>query len=817
MTPATSRRGDAGMALMTTMMVMLLLSSLLVGYTVMVTSDNQLTSIEVGRTGAFYAAHAGLEQLTADLGTLFSTNFAPTGDQVRAFADAPPALQGVTFQAAGGTDGYTITFDTTTGNPATGDPVSTEGTVNSGPFEDFVGLATEYNMNVTARLVDGAESSLQRVLQTVSIPVFQFGTFSETDLSFFPGPAFSFGGRTHTNGNLFLAAGSGGLTLSDRVTAVGEVIRTHLSNETTTAASYTGTVNVPTAPGTFRPLGNNEGSLTGMLGSPENEPTWTNLSTGTYNSYIMNGRTGAKRLDLPLVSQGAEAIDLIRRPLSTETENSPVFMQRHFALASLRILLSDSADDITSLPTVTATPPVALSVDPYGLGPDHPPVAVSSGIAADGYRTPVDTPLLGGFLKIDMQTADGNWQDVTAELLDQGIAGRSLLPACVNTNPNPNAVIRLQRVREDGNLAMGAPCGEDSTDRFDYWPNVLYDPREGLQRDTPPAPASLLPLGGVVHHVELDVANLKRWFDGALGVSGPAALNQNGYVVYFSDRRGNRDAAGQETGDYGFEDFVNPASSAGTPNNLLDTGEDVNANGQLDAYGQFPIVPAGATAPLTAAARPTTLVTAAEARANRAILFRRALKLVNGGLNNVPMPGLTIASENPVYVQGDVNASGPAGGFVEPNAATAILADAVTLLSNSWDDRLSFTTPHTPGGRQATTTWYRVAIIAGKGPSFPHPAATPQDFGTDGGTHNFLRYLEGWSGQTLNYRGALVSFFFNRQATGTYKCCATVYSPPDRAFDFDQDFRDPSLLPPATPMFRDVNITGFTQIVRPTP
>ena len=333
----------------------------------------------------------------------------------------------------------------------------------------------------------------------------------------------------------------------------------------------------------------------------------------------------------------------------------------------------------------------------------------------------------------------------------------------------------------------------------------------------PPSDASRLQLGGVMHYVELDVANLKKWLEGALGVSGPAVMNQNGYVVYFSDRRGNRDASGQETGEYGFEDFVNPASSAGAPSDSLDPGEDVNGNGQLDTYGQFPSVPAGATAPFTAAARLTTLVTAAEAKVNRAILFRRALKLVNGGLNNVPMPGLTVASENPVYIQGDFNASGAVGGFGEPNAATAILADAVTLLSNSWNDALSFSSPHNPSGRQATTTWYRVAIVAGKGLSFPRPAATPGTFGTDGGTQNFLRYLERWSGQTLNYRGAFVSLFFNRQAIGTYKCCATVCRAPIRAFSFDEDFRDPSRLPPATPMFRDVNITGFIQIVRPTP
>ena len=73
---------------------------------------------------------------------------------------------------------------------------------------------------------------MRRTLQTVAIPVFQFGMFSETDLAFHAGAeAFSFGGRVHTNGNLFLAAADGGtLTIADRITAVKDVIRTHLPN-----------------------------------------------------------------------------------------------------------------------------------------------------------------------------------------------------------------------------------------------------------------------------------------------------------------------------------------------------------------------------------------------------------------------------------------------------------------------------------------------------------------------------------------------------------------------------------------------------------
>ena len=47
-------------------------------------------------------------------------------------------------------------------------------------------LQTLYTLSVTARTTSGSEVKLQRTTQTVGIPVFQFGVFSSTDLSFFP-------------------------------------------------------------------------------------------------------------------------------------------------------------------------------------------------------------------------------------------------------------------------------------------------------------------------------------------------------------------------------------------------------------------------------------------------------------------------------------------------------------------------------------------------------------------------------------------------------------------------------------------------------
>jgi len=854
---------DRGAALVSSLLALMLMAAITAGFTALVITDTRVRSMDNTRTQAFYVAHAGLEKMTSDLGDLFAVNFAPTAAQLGALANTPPAMPGVTWLRPDGTDGYTTTFPAGGG----GNPQSAIMTVMSGPFQGLVGMATPYQMQVTARLMDGSEANLTRTLQTVAIPVFQFGLFSENDLSFFAGPNFNFGGRVHSNAHIFLAEGDGNtLTLADRVTAVGELIRTHLSNGWDTNVSYNGVVRAITAPAAFRPLAKTEGSLVANVpGQPNwNEPTWTNLSTGTYNHNIANSRTGAKRLDLPVVNFGGTPIDLIRRPPANENVANPnMLAERFYSLASVRILLSDTAADINNLPNIGPGNPVPLgSVAPWALDATHLPFANSPGVPMVGdCATPLgnflpiarcgsrtrggdnanlfnNTPLLGGFIKIEMADAAGAWQDVTMEILNLGVTGRQVdFAGCVN--PSPNAVIRLQRIRDRMDNCKTIAANPNTlyaglNAPFNYSPLALYDTREGVQRDAT-NDADPIRFGGVMHYVELDANNLRRWLLGNIGASGPNALNVNGFTVYFSDRRGNRNGAGAETGEYGFEDIVNPDSAVGLPNGVLDIGEDFNGNNVLDVYGQNPLapplVPGGAAqawgagtveAPLTALTRPWLPVVGADvaersaiAQRNPAIFFRRALKVTNGALGNIIGPGLAIASENPIYLEGNWNATN--AGFGNPHVATAFLCDAIVLLSNAWNDKISFDNPHAAGPRNAVTTWYRTAIIAGKGRAFPQPGlgAPPADYGTDGGAHNFLRYIEDWGGQVLNYRGSIASMYFTRQLTGTYKCCADVYSPPTRGYNFDTDFLTPALLPPRTPMFRDVNTTGFSQIIRP--
>jgi hypothetical protein len=959
--PKMRLRREAGIALLTTILLMLLMSSLLIGFVLLITQGQKMSGVNNDYSRAFYASEAGMEKITADLGTLFNKNYAPTAAQLAAISAAPPTLSGISYTQFDGTSGYQLTYP---GQP--GPPVASVTTIKSGTsqFQDMTALATPYTLNVTARTAQGTEVKLQRTTQTVGIPMYQFGVFCDGDCSFFPGPDFNFGGRTHTNGNLFLASGST-LSMSAKVTVTSNVVRTNLSNGyPTTTGSYGGTVNVTTSgsSSSYRALGYNEGSLVGTLGSAANS-SWPTISQGYYNSNIV---TGVKPIQLGIVTlgTGTKPIDIIRRP--TATDPAVVTQQRFFAQASVHILLSDNPADIMNMPCIDlTTQPFELrklnqtwaalqaSPDPQlaylktklganlvplassGAGATYVPSAPSGAPTGNGYWTAAGVASDPGFLKIEVQTNQGTpcgaWQDVTLEVLGLGYVGKNINPVGVVPDtslpilptaqmpaqnaagscqePSPNAIIRLQRIRDNPGNGAGAPCGVNAggtilnNSGVDFWPNALFDTREGTIRDVIPAGSigagattinysQMVTPGGVMHYVEVDAGNLAKWLAGTIPGSGHNSYDPltapNDYTLYFSDRRNNwvNGAAlpgpwpplsftQKETGEYGFSDFINPAVASGCPDKTLDPAEDVAATGLLFVYGQDPgqalkpIQPpkylggtpwTGGFSPLpgvTTMGTTTTgvganvfapypgcvvnnnpsgtpiwpgayIIHASEARENASFFFRHAMKIVNGSvLQTGPCPGtaagvvincgLTLTAENPIYLQGDYNANSAGNGWNDPHVGSSVVGDAVTLLSNNWNDVNSFSSPFAETNRNSSSTWYRAAVVAGKGISFPQPTAygTNQDFGTDGGVHNFMRYIENWGGNTLHYEGSLISLFYSRQAVGIFKCCNTVYGAPPRDYNFDVEFLQPQLLPPRTPLFRDVNTTGFTQLLLP--
>jgi len=897
-------RSDRGVALVSVLLLLTLLSAIAVALVYKVNHEQHLQGADSGNTMAYYGAEAGMEKMMADLSLLYAQKAAPTNCDITALQATPPP------KAAVGSSYPEYIFNVPP--PANGGcapPASRVQTISSGANAGLQAQIVPLGLQVTADSQAGDEARLIRNVEVAEIPVFQFGVFSESDLSYFPGPNFDFAGRVQTNGNLFLAEGGGStLTFHSPIRAAGDVVRDQLANGAgTQAQGRTGNVLVPTAPNgcdagqpACRNLAIAEGSSIGgptptysPTGTGAPNPAWNTLSTSTYAGQILSGTTGAKPLTLSFVQGNIGPIEIVRRPWPGEVATSLVGESRLYNQAQIRVLLNDNPAE---LPGGAGDPQnIRLAnVNNGGAAPDYTngvpvtgPGLVGNTFFAEGIKTtdtkggvtttrlpgpggennwvnipktpsggatmvPNTAPLLAptttvvagtttvvqpwnlldGYLRVEIRRNDGSYAPVTKEWLELGFARGVNPPTAASPNTvNPNAILLLQmQADRNGDGTASAPelvkdGGTNSVvtgpaTRNNWYPLNMYDAREGEFRENQRATTNCS-IGGVLNLVEIDVNNLKRWLAGNIGASGGNAefVSQNGYILYVSDRRGmiTSPTAGFKNGEYGFEDVINPGSANGTPDGALNAGEDVNANKALDTYSaNFLGLGFGAAQPGTLPNAPVSCMNVA--RPNWVSGPRHAVRLVNGSLGNLPLRpdngkgGFTLGSEEPAYILGDYNAN--QGGFGDPHAAAGILGDTVTLLSNSWSDLSSFNSPASVNGRAATTSYYRVAIATGKNINFPQPgfAGVPQDFGTDGGVHNFLRYLENWGGQTLNYEGSMVSLFYSQYATGVFKCCGTVYSPPTRAYAFDTDFLDLSKLPPGTPKFRDVVNVGFQQV-----
>jgi hypothetical protein len=241
-----------------------------------------------------------------------------------------------------------------------------------------------------------------------------------------------------------------------------------------------------------------------------------------------------------------------------------------------------------------------------------------------------------------------------------------------------------------------------------------------------------------------------------------------------------------------------PLIFSGKPNAFLDGREDIGVD-MLD-------IDVGALENWIAANQPgrrvdILYVTFINANAGVATSDYPAVRLINGSSLQYP---LTVATDRPVYVQGDYNS-----GVWQP---AAILSDAVTFLSAGWGDAAHAVFPANPTVSSGEM-WVFAAIAAGH-------SATPCDYQVagcagqhyGGGLENFPRFLERWSGIQMHYRGSLVSLFESQVANLHEWSWRHYYDPPARDWQFDTRFRDPTQLPPGTPTMATVSQIAFRPV-----
>ncbi len=405
-------------------------------------------------------------------------------------------------------------------------------------------------------------------------------------------------------------------------------------------------------------------------------------------------------------------------------------------------------------------------------------------------------------------------------------------------------------------------------------PINVYNVREGWVRSNSDA-KTVYYERGITSVVELNMRNLARWFDGVYDgnlLTGRNAVSTNikgdeGYIVYVSDRRGDRVKS----------EYLSDGTAYNSTNGTVDNEDIYGANGVLNEGED--VIDFGWDAAQGGASKKGTLQKDTSelpdtgnswlvTDANRLTIgtgamnyvtpyFRRSVRLfdadtlsVSGSSGKLSQTkGITVSSENMVYVWGNYNTTGitgiPAGGstlndggFTGAQVPSSIVADAFFPLSKTWFDGLSAMFPEGSGDPNnqlgeafrmadenittlADSTSVRAGVIAGTTISAMSglPGRNTSGLRRSGGIINYPRFLELWNlngtERTWNYTGSFIPLFHSTQALSQWENdTSVIYMPPRRNWSFDATFLSPDRLPPGTPFFQYVQSTGFRQSLR---
>ena len=166
--------------------------------------------------------------------------------------------------------------------------------------------------------------------------------------------------------------------------------------------------------------------------------------------------------------------------------------------------------------------------------------------------------------------------------------------------------------------------------------------------------------------------------------------------------------------------------------------------------------------------------------------LNNGVRLVQG--SELPSGGLTVGTDNPLYIKGNYN--------TDNKQPSAVFCDALNILSNDWNDSRDH-------DRIASSTTVNVSMVTG--------IVETEEGYYSGGVENLPRFLENWSGKTFSLSGSMVVLWESEQATGKWIYGMPYYTAPRREWEFDEDLLEAANLPPATPQVSTVERTHWQQ------
>jgi hypothetical protein len=498
--PSNTRHSERGAALAIALLMMILLSAVALGVLAVVQGEAKISGSDLKRTEACYASAAAMEIMTNNFSALFAHTSRPTTAELAEITDTdPPELTNPTDPT---NIAYTFPEHSITPLPTPSpSPAPLPKTVPNGPFAGLIAGITSYTLTTTAQS-SLAQCKLTRDMNNYLIPLFQFGMFSDKDIELHPGPDFTFNGRVHANGNIYV---NGSVKFLDKVTVANELVYDVLRNGSTrsgaTVSMVVGGIDVPLNKGsvnngpnlptaTASPLGQ-RGWFPGSPNGTDNA-TWNSTSvavaTGTPNKFggqLLTRTTGAAQLKLPLQLDGSPTRELIKRRVTNDnpvsTDPSALSQSRYHTKSRIRILIDDEVPNLVDTSGIPAGQGVALSAFNPVLLPNtaiSPLFAFNGGGRAlwrinDNNTSSADSYLITNPIVLQQQQTGG----VTAPQADtvrgvRAAPAATVITAASKTTGNPISITSAAHgfVTNDLVVIAGGTASTQNTSSNTYWP-----------------------------------------------------------------------------------------------------------------------------------------------------------------------------------------------------------------------------------------------------------------------------------------------------------------------------------------------------------
>jgi len=728
----------------------------------------------------------------------------------------------------------------------------------SGPFKGM--LAAQDGVTLSLGAVRTSTGWMCRQEQTVTlgkIAMFQFFIFSDqpyTDWS--PGPEMAGTGRVHANGDLCIGSDNGPLWI-DRATAHEDILHTsstacragtHGADARAVKVAFVDSPNFDTNTGNTDPI---EPDTTHFrdFGSTSRTASWASFALSQYGGHLLDAAHNVPELRLPVfgtvnVQKGYDASGASPPPITNPTtrilvdpvlgaDTVDVKKQKLAFLADLRIIngvwyLRDRSnpDAWPGTPIWSDHPGQYTTAGEEGVEPSGRDVGQNQLATARSWGT-VRPKRFSAY----RFNASGDLTSSTSDppsVISYGVLARDSGTGSALWTPG----VRCKGDEADAAVrpatSTALACDEANADSIDsVGERVLRGARSGFRSghidkfERSRGSSAVRERGNVVP-INFDVAAFQRAlatlttgelgsyftttpFNGIVWISSTWDGSMDLPTAAETPPQGSVDDGNQPTvlkqkedddplkPDKNLENRALPyplcagASSSVTGHAIVDAADANKTTGfKVPSCADY-----GETGAMKNA-RPAALRIYNARNVNNAVDSRPDLTGATGMLPH----GLTIATNLPVYVVGDVNLGSDPNNLAStsPWVPVLVAGDVVHIFSNAWNDKNARWSKTMNGNDVATPTKLRFEMLSGWNPS---TNTAGQD---SGGLQNFPRFVENWSGIALEIRGSLVvgwASVYNRAPWGS----GAVFDPPNRDWGFDRHLEQLVNQPPGAPLF----------------